>query len=202
MANQMGWREAWGAAWNKLTGVDNEGSAAGVRLLFFLLFLLGTVGAGYRYYEMQLLGQDKIFVPSTTPQTEESDKSRLDAMIEQVRSASALRSNSFIWARSMKDLGKNIFDDPTKWVEAPSSEEGPVPPLIEPVEPPPDIVVRAIMILGKERKAVMDIAGLGSGMIVRQGDTFMGKKGRIVKIAADKVVVRWAGKNWDIAPGF
>ena len=112
MANQMGWREAWGAAWNKLTGVDNEGSAAGVRLLFFLLFLLGTLGAGYRYYEMQLLGQEKTFVPSTTPQNVESDKSRLDAMIEQVRSASALRSSSFVWARSMKDLGKNIFDDP------------------------------------------------------------------------------------------
>ena len=201
MANQMGWREAWGTAWNKLTGVDNGGSARGVRLLFFLLFLLGTAGAGYRYYEMQMLAQKKDFVPSTTPQTVESDKSRLDAMIEQVRSASALRSNSFIWARSMKDLGKNIFDDPTKWVEAPSGD-GPVSPLVEPVEPPPDIVVRAIMILGKERKAVMDIAGLGSGMIVRQGDTFMGKKGRIVKIVADKVVVRWAGKNWDIAPGF
>ena len=202
MANQMSWREAWGTAWNKLTGVDNEGSARGVRLLFFLLFLLGTLGAGYRCYEMQLLGQTKDFVPSTTPQTVESDKSRLDAMIEQVRSASALRSNSFVWARSMKDLNKNIFDDPTKWVEVPSGE-GPVLPQVDVVvEPPPDIVVRAIMILGKERKAVMDIAGLGSGMIVRQGDTFMGKKGRIVKIVADKVVVRWAGKNWDIAPGF
>ena len=70
------------------------------------------------------------------------------------------------------------------------------------IEPPPEIVVRAIMMLGKQRTAVMDIAGLGSGLIVRQGDTFMGKKGRIVRIAADKVVVRWAGKNWDIAPGF
>ena len=200
MANQMGWREAWGTAWNKLTGVDNEGSAAGVRLLFFLLFLLGIVGAGYRYYEMQLLAQKKDVVPSTTPQTVESDKSRLDAMIEQVQSASVLRSNSFVWARSMKDLGKNIFDDPTKWVEEPNTSV--IVENKEILEPPPDIVVRAIMILGKERKAVMDIAGLGSGMIVRQGDTFMGKKGRIVKIAADKVVVRWAGKNWDIAPGF
>ena len=44
MANQMSWREACGAAWGRLTGVDNEGSAAGVRLLFFLLFLLGTLG--------------------------------------------------------------------------------------------------------------------------------------------------------------
>ena len=58
------------------------------------------------------------------------------------------------------------------------------------------------MILGKDKTAVMDIAGVGSGLIVRQGDTFMGRKGRIVRIAADKVVVRWADKNWDVAPGF
>ena len=58
------------------------------------------------------------------------------------------------------------------------------------------------MILGKERKAIMDIAGLGAGMVVREGDTFMGKKGRIVRILADKVVVHWADRNWDIAPGF
>ena len=199
MANQMSWREACGAAWTKLTGVDNEGSAAGVRLLFFLLFLLGTLGAGYRYYEMQLLGQEKTFVPSTTPQSVDADKKRLDAMLEQVRAASALRSNSVVWAQSMRDLGKRVFDDPTKWVEIPG---GDVAQVEIAVEPPPDIVIRAIMILGKERKAVMDIAGVGSGMIVRQGDTFMGKKGRIVRILSDKVVVHWAGRNWDIAPGF
>ena len=199
MANQMSWREACGAAWGRLTGVDNEGSAAGVRLLFFLLFLLGTLGAGYRYYEMQLLGQEKTFVPSVTPQSVDADKKRLDAMMEQVRAASALRSNSVVWAQSMWDLGKHIFDDPTKWVEIPGGEVAQVEIA---VEPPPDIVVRAIMILGKERKAIMDIAGLGAGMVVREGDTFMGKKGRIVRILADKVVVHWADRNWDIAPGF
>ena len=199
MANQMSWREACGAAWGRLTGVDNEGSAAGVRLLFFLLFLLGTLGAGYRYYEMQLLGQEKTFVPSVTPQSVDADKKRLDAMMEQVRAASALRSNSVVWVQSMRNLGKHIFDDPTKWVEIPGGEVAQVEIA---VEPPPDIVVRAIMILGKERKAIMDIAGLGAGMVVREGDTFMGKKGRIVRILADKVVVHWADRNWDIAPGF
>lgn len=201
MANQMGWREAWGTAWGKLTGVDNTGSAVSVRLLFFLIFLLGSGWAGYRYYEMQQLREGKDFSPSVTPQTVASDKQRLDGLIEQVRAASALRSNSFVWAQSMRELGKNIFDEPTKWVEAPEGGTG-APRVEVVVEPPPNLVVRAIMILGKDKTAVMDIAGVGSGMIVRQGDTFMGKKGRIVRIAADKVVVRWAGKNWDIAPGF
>lgn len=200
MANQMGWREAWSTAWGRLTGVDNEGAAVSVRLVFFLLFLAGTAWSGYRYYEMQRLREEKSFSPSVTPQTIGADKKRLEGMIDQVRSASALRSNSFVWAQSMRELGKNIFDDPTKRVIVP--EDGALPKLESLVEPPPDIVVRAIMILGKDRTAVMDIAGLGSGMIVRQGDTFMGKKGRIVRITPDKVVVRWAGKNWDIAPGF
>lgn len=202
MANQMRWREAWSTAWGRLTGVDNEGSAVSVRLLFFLLFLLGTAWAGYRYYEMQLLRQAKTFTPSLTPQTVDADKKRLEGMIEQVRAASALRSNSFVWAQSMRDLGKNVFDDPAFLAEVPKSGGDGLPQIETFVEPPPGIVVRAIMVLGKQRTAVMDIAGLGSGLIVRQGDTFMGKKGRIVRIAADKVVVRWAGKNWDIAPGF
>ena len=202
MANQMRWGEAWRTAWNRLTGVDSEGSAAVVRMLFFLLFLLGTAWAGYRYFEMEQLRQEKTFSPSVTPQSVDIDKKRLDGMIEQVRAVSALRSNSYVWAQSMKDLGKNVFDEPTVMVEL---QGGDGVLLMQPgalIEPPPEIVVRAIMMLGKQRTAVMDIAGLGSGLIVRQGDTFMGKKGRIVRIAADKVVVRWAGKNWDIAPGF
>ena len=56
--------------------------------------------------------------------------------------------------------------------------------------------------MGNQNVAVMDIPGVGSGMVVKVGDTFMQKKGRIVKIASDKVVLRWGGKNWDIAPGF
>ena len=200
MANSMGWHEAWDIAWGRLTGVDNEGSAASVRLLFFLLFFLGTGWAGFRYHEMQSLREEKDFLPSTTPQSVEADKRRLDDMIEQVRAATARRANSYVWAQSMREMGKRIFDEPTQTALVP--EEGP-PSSAEPlVDTPPDIVVRAIMILGKDKTAVMDIAGVGSGLIVRQGDTFMGRKGRIVRIAADKVVVRWAGRNWDVAPGF
>ena len=200
MTNSIGWREAWDIAWGRLTGVDNEGAAAGVRLLFFLLFILGTGWAGFRYYEMQRLREEKVFTPSAEPQSVEADKKRLDDMIEQVRAATALRANSFVWAQSMKELGKHIFDEPTQMALVPG--EGLTSPVVPIVENPPNIVVRAIMILGKNKTAVMDIAGVGSGLIVRQGDTFMGRKGRIVRIAADKVVVRWANKNWDVAPGF
>ena len=151
MANSMSWREAWDIAWGRLTGVDNEGSSAGVRLLFFLLFILGTGWAGFRYYEMQRLREEKDFFPSVAPQSVEADKKRLDDMIEQVRAATALRANSFVWAQSMKELGKHIFDEPTQMALVPG--EGLTSPVVPIVENPPNIVVRAIMILGKNKTA-------------------------------------------------
>ena len=77
MANSMSWREAWDIAWGRLTGVDNEGSSAGVRLLFFLLFILGTGWAGFRYYEMQRLREEKDFFPSVAPQSVEAESTKI-----------------------------------------------------------------------------------------------------------------------------
>ena len=72
------------------------------------------------------------FVPSVMPQSVDADKKRLDAMMEQVRAASALRSNSVVWVQSMRNLGKHIFDDPTKWVEIPGGEVAQVEIAVEP----------------------------------------------------------------------
>ena len=81
-----------------------------------------------------------MFTPSAEPQSVEADKKRLDDMIEQVRAATALRANSFVWAQSMKELGKHIFDEPTQMALVPG--EGPTSPVVPIVESPPDIVVR------------------------------------------------------------
>jgi hypothetical protein len=58
------------------------------------------------------------------------------------------------------------------------------------------------MVMGKQSVAVMDIPGVGNGIIFKAGDTFMERKGRIVRITPDKVILSWGGKNWDVAPGF
>ncbi|NLL37122.1 MAG: hypothetical protein GX256_06335 [Fretibacterium sp.] len=202
MADQRTWGEAIRVAWDNLTGVNNAPSVRGTRLLFFLLFLLGTAWALYSYYQLQLLRQEKFFEPSATPVNIQADKERLDAMIDQVKAASALRSNSFIWAQSMRDQGKYIFSAPLLQPSVSMDPEVPMPQVVVAPEPPPEIVVRATMIAGDRRSAVVDIAGVGSGMVMCQGDTFLNKKGRVVHIAADKVVVWWEGRNWDIAPGF
>ena len=208
MEERMSWSEAFGTAWGNLTGVNNEGgSIRTVRLLFFLIFILGTAWAGYNYHKAQILLEPKVIIASTPAVAVEADQKRLDDMISQVKTTTEMRSSSPYLARSMGDvLSKYPFGDPMMVVK-PEGELKPgdivvtVPEII--IDYPPEgIMLRAIMIMGNQRVAVMDIPGVGSGLVVKAGDTFMQKKGRIVRIAPDKVVVRWGSKNWDIAPGF
>lgn len=203
---QSSWKDAFRYAWGVLAGVIDEGSSKTYRALFFLLFIAGIAWAVFNYIKMQEMGTSKFYAPSASRTTLQQDRERLKKMIEQVSSVSSKRSSSSVWAQSMRDMNKYTFDDPTKARpdgDTPFLPDVPQEPVIEVVvEPPPSITVKAIMVMGKTRAAVMDIAGVGKGLIVRAGDTFGNRKGRIVRIDSDKVVVRWDGKNWNIAPGF
>lgn len=210
MEERMGWREAFGTAWGNLTGVNNESaSVRGIRLFFFLVFLGGTGWAAYNYFKYFTARQEleyKIHTPSSTASSLAADEKRLKAMVDQVSVSTEKRNNSSVIALTVADMGIYPFADPT--IFPPTLQDIKVEgtleiiPVPEPVEMPPDIVLRAIMVMGKQQVAVMDIVGVGSGMIVKAGDTFMQKKGRVVRITPDKVVMRWAGKNFDIRPNF
>ena len=140
------------------------------------------------------------------PSPAKADEQRLRAMIGEVESTSQLRTGSpeavdivertmakYPFRESVMPPDIAVFDPTIPTIE--------LPPII--IDYPPEgITLRAIMIIGKQHVAVMDIPGVGSGMVVKAGDTFMQKKGRVVRIAPEKVVVNWGGRNWDIAPSF
>ena len=154
---------------------------------------------------MQMELEEKIFTPSGAPAALETDRKRLEDMVAQVKATTEIRSNSSIMVQSMMDSERYTFVDPTIFpplVDARQGKQDSIVVVPEVIEMPPEIVLRAIMVMGKQQVAVMDIVGVGSGMVVRAGDTFMQKKGRIVRIAPDKVVMRWGGKNFDIRPNF
>ena len=206
---QSTWRDAFSYAWGNFTGVFNEGSARALRWLFFTLFVLGSAWAVWSYIQMQELRQEQVFTANVTTSTVDADRKRLNQMVSDVKEASDRRSTSSVMAENMKTMGKYVFDPPRDVdvvVEPPTPSEPEVvvqPPQPEIIyEPPPGIIVKAIMVAGKTKIAVMDITGVGNGMMVRQGDTFLNRQGRIVSITDDKVVVRWKGKTWNVAPGF
>jgi len=205
MEERTGWGSAIGAAWGNLTGVNTEGRV--VRLLFFLIFLLGTVWAVYSYMEsttlMELEPMTAMVLPVTPADT---DRARLGAMIQQVETTSRMRTTSVETVRPLEIVGRLPFDEPPvpTGVIVLGEEE---PPFILPdpvviIEYPPHITLRGIMVMGNQQVAVIDISGVGTGMIVRAGDTFMQRRGRVVRIASDRIVVNYAGRNWDIAPSF
>jgi Tfp pilus assembly protein PilP len=212
MEERTSLRDAFGTAWNNLTGVNNDGNVKTIRIVFFAIFLAGTGFAGYKFMEgKRMLDElDEGVYSSGTPSPAPADKARLDAIIEQVKVTSQLRESSPSRVKAIENsFGKYPFGDPKFDLAVETvSKDVPLPdfaievPQIIIDYPPEGITLRAIMIMGKQQVAVMDIPGVGSGMIVKAGDTFMQKKGRVVRVAPDKVVVNWGGKNWDIAPSF
>ncbi|GHS97526.1 hypothetical protein AGMMS50276_17730 [Synergistales bacterium] len=209
----MGERDNWGsaisAAFGVLSGREENvtNNSRLTRVAFLLIFLGGTVWAVYSYLEAQELLSYKDYFPSSTANLVAADKKRLDAMVEQVKVASESRVSSKSVAQSIGDMERYAFSDPTTAPVSVAVDGGAVDRSILPeivIELPPPIIVRAIMMSGKQQFAVMDIPGMSSGIIVKPGYTFsvMRQKGRIVRIAADKVVLNWAGRNWDIGPEF
>ncbi len=198
-----GWGSAFSIAWKNLTGVNDDSSLKGVRLLFFALFLGGAVWAGYCWNQSRTILEKSDIKPSVSVATVEQDKKRLELLISQIRAAVNLRKQSYVWVSSMRSLEKYVFEDPLK-KEIPANVEVkdlPVSRMEVAIDLPPEVVLRAIMKIGKQQMDVMDIVGVGVGIIVKPGDTFMNRTGRVLRIDADKVVVQWAGKNWDILPG-
>ena len=202
MEERVGWRGAFGAAWGNLTGVNNEGNVRVIRLMFFLVFILGTAWAVWSYMQgTALLELEEIFVVPA-PNPAQADRQRLDAMIQEVEGTSRLRAGSLRSVEVMEEnLARYPFSEPRLQVDIPSDEVTVELPVVF-IDYPPEITLRGIMIMGQQNVAVIDISGVGTGMIVRAGDTFMQRKGRVVRVASDKVVVNWGGRNWDIAPSF
>ena len=173
MEERTSWGEAIGIAWGNLTGVNNESSSVrGIRLLFFIIFLGGTAWAGYNffnYHKMQMELEEKIFTPSGAPAALETDRKRLEDMVAQVKATTEIRSNSSIMVQSMMDSERYTFVDPTIFpplVDARQGKQDSIVVVPEVIEMPPEIVLRAIMVMGKQQVAVMDIVGEGSGMVV------------------------------------
>jgi Tfp pilus assembly protein PilP len=199
MEEQTTWKEAFKIASENLAGTHEEGKTA--RLLFVLIFLAGIAFTGFCYRRSTILLKEKQFFPSVPPTEVAADKQRLDNMVAEVRKTSEARVNSAVAVRSMRGMEKYVFADPLP--NAFSANDYAESAGDDPLDYPPEgIVLRAVMVMGKQSVAVMDIPGAGSGLLLKTGDTFMDKRGRVVRITPDKVVLNWGGKNLDVVPGF
>ena len=197
---------------NESFGTRLMAGEGGYRLLRFLvvLFLIaGTIWSGYLFKQfIDLSKEDSITVPPLASQAGK-DSERLDTLIADFKEAVDTRENSLILASSVEDASRQPFVATVK--AAPLEERTPdgavvvagdqsIPAFVQ-EKIPPIMFVRAIMVAGKESMAIMDIEGVGNGIVVRNGYGFNNGEGKVVRIVPEKVTIRWSGKNLDIAPG-
>ncbi len=192
--------------WGKL--VAGENSFRLPRALLFLIFFGGTIFFGWSFRRVvELSAEEPVFVPPPPRQSQE-DAKRLDGIIESYRATVEARQGSKAVAAVITNESRRPFVVSPRELPVLSAASGGdgahgayVDPLVSEVLPP-IMFVRAIMVVGREAVAVMDINGVGNGIIVKTGYSFLNKQGRVLRISPEKVTVRWAGKNIDITPGF
>lgn len=189
--------------WSKL--VAGENSFRLPRALLFLIFFGGTIFFGWSFRRVvELSVEEPIFVPPPPRQSQE-DAKRLDGIIEGYRATVEARQGSKTVAAVITTESRRPFVVSPREAPALSAASGRDGAYVEPLVTevlPPIMFVRAIMVVGREAVAVMDINGVGNGIIVKSGYSFLNKQGRVLRISPEKVTVRWAGKNIDITPGF
>jgi len=193
--------------WSKL--VAGESSFRLPRALLFLIFFGGAVFFGWSFRRVvELSAEEPVFVPPPPRQSQE-DAKRLDGLIESYRATVEARQRSKDVAGTITGESRRPFVVSSREAAAAAAASAAVSgaggvyvdPLVSDMLPP-IMFVRAIMVVGREAVAVMDINGVGNGIIVKSGYSFLNKQGRVLGISPEKVTVRWAGKNIEITPGF
>lgn len=191
--------------------VAGEGGYRILRTVAVLLLLAGCGWSGYMFRQYIDLNQEE---PITIPPIESQsvkDAQRLDKVIGDFRTAVDTRTRSLTLASAVIEASRQPFI-PTMKVTASTAQsggeggataggEGQDLPTYVREKIPPIMFVRAIMVAGRQSMAIMDIEGVGTGIIVRSGYSFSNGEGKVVRIGPDKVTVNWSGKNLDLAPG-
>lgn len=190
--------------------VAGEGGYRILRTIAVLLLLAGCGWSGYMFRQyIELNHEEPITIPPIESQSEK-DAQRLDKVIGDFRTAVDTRTRSLTLASAVIEASRQPFiptmkvtvasQTPSEGSVTVGGEDQVIPTYVR-EKIPPIMFVRAIMVAGKQSMAIMDIEGVGTGIIVRSGYSFSNGEGKVVRIGPDKVTVNWSGKNLDLAPG-
>ena len=191
------WGEALVVVWENFTGVRGDGEARSGRLSVCALLLLGSLWALRGFLQLGTPGRDVAPVERPAP----AEEGRLRQAVHRARSLSASRAGALALARAMRTGGRNnplVGAEPQAPQPSPAPTNAPAgdrtPPAVA-----PESAVRAVMILGGDRVAALDI-GEEKGRIVRPGDRFLyeGAEGRVLRVGTDGLVLRWRGRDWSV----
>ena len=186
--------EALSELWQDL--LDGEGLWKPVRGAVFLLFLLGAFRSAQVFHGMIAQMSPPEGAVSRSAESLETEQARLDRMDGTLPHAVAAPAGTGPQARMAALNGRKPYGPVT--TRAPSNS-----PALSPAKvPPPLIIVSAVMEMEGKKIAVAEIEGMGQGLLVAPGFRLAGGRGKILSVAADRVVLIWEGDRYDIPVGY
>lgn len=163
-----------------------------IRLLMAVLMIaviLSCLFFGYKILSMDVYRE----IPALPRSDFAEEKAKAEAVVNLYTAIMEQRRDSHRIARDIIRIGRNPMEKQESARDIPLGSAEPSAQDL--AELPPVMVIRAVIIMGANSGAVVDIDGVGYGIVVKKGTTFSGGKGKIVAIRPREVVFRWNGKN-------
>lgn len=176
---------------------SNEGAAEGksnlILRIFTALLMIGAIGSGlffgYKILTMKVYKE----IPVLPRASFADEKAKAESVVDLYTTIMEQRRDSHRIANDIIRIGRNPMVQQLGARDIPLNS--PEPSAEDLAELPPIMIIRAIIIMGRNSGAVVDIDGVGNGIVVKKGTTFSGGKGRVIAIKPKEIIFRWNGKN-------
>jgi len=176
--------------WDEL--VHGEKVSKTIKILLAAVILGATVWSGYVFKQLTELTKPQI-PPEVKPSPKVAQETkRLSQVVEKFQSTVQARGGS----TELSVLASTISRKPFVPPPLPEVEKVGVASLVSEVAPPL-VTVKAVIINEPNSVALLDVEGLGDGLIVKKGSPFGDGQGRVVAISGEKVVFTWAGQVYE-----
>lgn len=206
--------EGFTSFWETVTGVVDDDRAKIIRLSSFVVLFLGIIWAGLNYFQAERIANldeemDTDYVGTSSSHSNET----LAKLTEIAQTVGTMRRGGEAIATSLTTMNTmpfNIEDYNEMGLEdlnTTSSRQqghagthpleganGQDTPQEQPEKQPPQIAVKALMLSGKDRYAVIDYAA-DKGKVIRQGQKLPDGESRVVRITQEGITVRLDNKE-------
>lgn len=203
-------REGFTSFWETLTGVLDDDRSKIIRLMSFAVLFLGIIWAGLNYFKAERIANlDEDMDSYSTSSAGRQNNETFNKLTEIAQTVGTMRRGGEAIAASLSSMNTMPFniegynelglEDLNTTAnrqqghvtgENPEEQEAPEPP----EKQPPQIMVKALMLSGRNKYAVIDYAAK-KGHVIRQGQKLPDGEGRVVRINQEGITVRLDDKE-------
>ena len=202
-------REGFTSFWETLTGVLDDDRAKIIRLTSFVVLFLGIIWAGLNYFRAERISNLDEDMDNYSVSESGGSSETLNKLTEIAQTVGTMRKGGEAIAESLSSMNTMPFnidgynemglEDLNTTASRQQGHAGNHPldntgeqeqiQEQKQEEQPPQLLVKALMLSGKSKYAVIDYADK-KGSVIRQGQKLPNGEGRVVRINQEGITVR------------